>query len=129
MDGKPVRSLAEYYRAMESVTPGKLVITVRDAGGNSADWTTESRSVAGNPQSSQPQHENSGEPAKLYLVIVADTHARGIGHTVKADLGNVEGLFRGYIPARRLRVTTLSDDEVNPRNVLLRNSDSNARKD
>ena len=98
---------------MEAAIPGKLVITVRDAGGNSADWTTELRGAGGNPQ-----HENSGEPAKLYLIIVADTHARGIGQTVKADLGNVEGLFRGYIPARLLRVTTLSDNEVNPRNVL-----------
>lgn len=118
VDGKPVRSLAAYYSAMQAATPAKLVITVRDASGHSADWTTELPGTGGNPQGNQPQHENSGEPAKLYLIIVADTHARGIGQTVKADLASIDGLFRGYIPARLLRVTTLSDDEVNPRNIL-----------
>ena len=103
---------------MEAATPGKVVITVRDASGHSADWTTIPGGAVSDPQGDQPQHEDSGAAARLYLIIVADTRARYIGQTVKADLRNIDGLFRGYIPARQLRVTTLSSDEVNPRNIL-----------
>jgi hypothetical protein len=116
VDGKPVGSLADYYGAMDAATPGKVVITVIDSTGETASWTTESK--AGNPQGDhQPPPENSGQPATLYLVIVADTHAKGIGDTVEVDLATVQGLFRGYIPAPQLRVTALSGNQINPGNI------------
>ena len=45
----------------------------------------------------------------LHLLIVADVHAARIGASVKEDLKMVAETFRGYIPAKRLVVTSLSD--------------------
>jgi hypothetical protein len=118
VDGKPVRSLAEYYRAMEAATPGQIVITVRDANGRSADWATRPSGAGGDSQGGQPPHENAGKSARLYLLMVADTQAAGIGPTVEADRESITALFHGYIPERQLQVTTLSGNEVTPANIL-----------
>jgi hypothetical protein len=119
VDGRPVLSLADYYRAMQAATPGKVLLTVRDAStGQSADWTTDPAGVAIHQHGNGHPSVNSGAEATLYLVIVADTLARNIGDTVKADLDTVHAVFAANIPAKRLRVTRLFGGQVNPQNIL-----------
>jgi hypothetical protein len=119
VDGRPVRSLADYYAALQAATPGKVVLTVRDAStGESADWTTDPADTTIHPHDNSPPSVNSGRNAKLYLVIVADTLARNIGASVRADLATIEGVFRGNVPANRLEITRVAGQQVNPANIL-----------
>jgi S1-C subfamily serine protease len=119
VDGRPVRSLDDYYAALRAATPGKVVLTVRDAStGESADWTTDPGGTAIHQHDNPPPSVKPDGDARLYLVIVADTLARNIGDTVKADLDTVDGVFRANVPAQRLHVTTLAGRQVNPGNIL-----------
>jgi hypothetical protein len=119
VDGKPVQSLREYFDAMNAVTKGSVTITVRVRSGQSADWTTIRPGTQLNPPGGETSPSDAaaspsppagaGRPPVLHLLIVADVHAARIGNSVKADLATMADTFRGYIPANRLVVISLSD--------------------
>jgi hypothetical protein len=118
VDGRPVRSLAEYYQAMNAATPGKVKITVRDVSNGQMVELATRAALGGLGPTLQPSPPGAGGLAKICVLLIADTNAERIGPSVRVDLENMTTLFKANVPVRQLRLIKLVGNDVSRRNIL-----------
>jgi S1-C subfamily serine protease len=107
IDGKPVRSLAEYYQALNGVAPANVRITIRDSSnGQSIELAT------------LPVGTGTVGLPKICLLLIADTNAAKIGESVRIDAANIMPLFLANIPKQQRRIIKLEGNQVSRDNIL-----------